>query len=427
MVNRSMPHNKEIEAGTITAIITGKGGAALEVLEPDDFYVTSFSEAFKAIQKIDNDGHKITRANLLHELSTIGGEENWDSLIMGLIENQSHHSIDDSIRILKDNSTRRKVYMICQQVIGSVHRQDFSLEEFESLIYSIREQNTTSEIHSVDSLVIDVMKLAERAKIGDVRSISTGFRTIDRSIPGLDPGDFVVLAGRPSMGKTALAVSIMANVAKTVPVLFFSLEMSRIQVTQRLMAIESNENLLNFRTGQFTNAGWSKCAAVSGDVGRSMLYIDDSSTQTIQSIRSKIRRTLSTMPLLGLVVIDYLQLMDGKGDNRQQEITAISRGLKGIAKDFSIPVVALSQLSRKVEERSDKRPLMSDLRESGAIEQDADIVLFVYREYYYSRDDDDKFKASVLIGKQRNGPVDIDIDMEFVPHCAKFKDPGESW
>lgn len=418
-----LPNNKSIESSVISSIITGSGDYAIEMLTPDDFYNTNLASIFQAITKIDGRGMQLSRTNLLHELSVSGDFERWEHVVTDLVENTAHHEIEDAVRVLMDMSTRREIHKLCNITLGKVDKEEFSLDEIESSLYKIRDRKTESPIFRVGECMGEVFQVASDAKEGKVTYLKSGFESMDKVVPGFDRGDLTILAGRPSMGKTALALCIMYNIANEVPVLFFSLEMGKLQVTQRIMSIQSGLPLVGMRTGNMRSNEWTKMSLGAGYVDSLKLYIDDSSVQTLQSIRSKCRRAKYAHGL-GMVVIDYLQLMDGPGENRQAQITTISRGLKALAKDFDIPVLALSQLSRKVEDRSDRTPIMSDLRESGAIEQDADVIMFVYRPYYYTKDEDQKYAGQVIVGKQRNGPVDETIHLEFVPHCARFQEYG---
>lgn len=422
-MSKILPNNKNVESSVISSILTGSGDYAIEMLTPEDFYNSNFASIFQAITRVDGRGMPLSRTNLLHELSVSGDFERWEHVVTDLVENTAHHEIEDAVRVLMDMSTRREIHKLCNTTLGKVDKEEFSLDEIEHSLYKIRDRKNESPVFRVGECMGEVFRVASDAKDGRVTYLQSGFESMDKIVPGFDRGELTILAGRPSMGKTALALCVMSNIANDVPVLFFSLEMGKLQVTQRIMSIQTGLPLIGMRTGNMRNNEWRKMSIESANVDALKLYIDDSSIQTIQSIRSKCRRVKSAYGL-GMVVIDYLQLMDGPGENRQAQITTISRGLKAIAKDFDVPVLALSQLSRKVEDRSDKTPLMSDLRESGAIEQDADVIMFVYRPYYYTKDEDQKFVGHVIVGKQRNGPVDETINLEFVPHCARFQEYG---
>jgi replicative DNA helicase len=253
----------------------------------------------------------------------------------------------------------------------------------------------------------------------------SGFRDVDQMTSGLQPGNLVVVAGRPSMGKSAFALGMASNLALQhgIPVAVFTLEMSKLEVAQRLMCSEARVELQRLRTGRLTTEDWSRLVKSCDALSKAPIYVDDTRLTTMLEIRSKARRLKATEPNLGLVIVDYLQLMSSgsNAENRVQEVSQISRSLKVIAGDLEVPVVALSQLSRAVEARTDKRPLLSDLRESGSIEQDADLVMFLYRDDYYNEDSEDQGLAEVILAKHRNGPIGTE-KLAFLKRFAKFAD-----
>ena len=260
----------------------------------------------------------------------------------------------------------------------------------------------------------------------DVTGIPCGFRDLDRLTSGFQPGNLVILAARPSMGKSALALCIAANlgVRSQTPVALFTLEMSKAEVTQRLMCSEAKVESDRVRSGKLAQEDWPRLTAACDKLMKSPIYVDDTGSITMMELRSKARRLKSREPGLGLIVVDYLQLMTSgsSAENRVQEVSQISRNLKVLARDLDVPILALSQLSRAVEQRHDKRPILSDLRESGSIEQDADLVLFVYRdEYYNGEESDQQGLAELILAKHRNGPTDA-IKLSFLRRYAKFAD-----
>src|SRR5437763_13980738 len=260
---------------------------------------------------------------------------------------------------------------------------------------------------------------------GEMTGTPTGFRDVDHMTSGLQPGNLVVIAGRPSMGKSAFALGIAANLAMRhdTPVAIFTLEMSKVEVAQRFMCSEARVELQRLRTGRLTNEDWPRLVKACDTLTKAPIYVDDTRLTTMLEIRSKARRLKAREPELGLVLIDYLQLMSSgaNAENRVQEVSQISRSLKVIAGDLEVPVMALSQLSRAVESRTDKRPLLSDLRESGAIEQDADLVMFLYRDEYYNEHSEDQGLAAVILAKHRNGPTGTE-KLAFLKRYAKFAD-----
>ncbi len=260
---------------------------------------------------------------------------------------------------------------------------------------------------------------------GKLRGVPTGYKDLDNVLAGLQPSDLIILAARPSMGKTALALNLAHNVAvkAKMPVLLFSLEMSKEQLVDRMLAAEAGVNAWNLRTGNLTDQDFEKIGHAMGTLSEAEIYIDDSPGITVSDMRTKARREAHKRPI-GLIIVDYLQLMSGGGRfsgdaNRVQEISEISRGLKGIARELKVPVLALSQLSRSVENRSPQIPQLADLRESGSIEQDADVVAFIYREDYYNPETENKNIARILIRKHRNGPTD-DVDLYFDREKQRF-------
>jgi len=254
--------------------------------------------------------------------------------------------------------------------------------------------------------------------------VATGYQDLDHQLYGLQPSNLIVVGARPSMGKSAFALGLAAHAARIgVPVLFFSLEMSHLELAQRVLCAEARVDAGRLRNGKLVESDWSKIAGAIGRIGTSPLYLDDNPNVTIMDIRAKARRMKSAEGGLGLVVIDYLQLMTGRtsAESRQVEISEISRGLKILARELQIPVVALSQLSRNLESRADKRPMLADLRESGAIEQDADVVMFIYRDEVYNPDSSDRGVAEILVAKHRNGPTGL-AKLSFVNNYARFGD-----
>src|SRR2546421_250248 len=259
----------------------------------------------------------------------------------------------------------------------------------------------------------------------DVTGTPSGYRDLDRLTSGFQPGNLIIVAARPSMGKSALALCMAANIAvrQNIPVGMFTLEMSKSEVTQRLMCSEAKVESQRLRTGKLAPDDWPRLTAACDKLAKAPIYVDDTGSVTMMEIRSKSRRLKSRHPDLGLIVVDYLQLMSsaGSAENRVQEVSQISRSLKILARDLEVPIVALSQLSRAVEQRTDKRPILSDLRESGSIEQDADLVAFIYRDEYYNDESDQQGLAEVILAKHRNGPTDA-MKLSFLKRYAKFSD-----
>jgi replicative DNA helicase len=284
------------------------------------------------------------------------------------------------------------------------------MEDSEKKMFDILQKRNTGDFVSIRDIVFKSLESIEAAarNKGSVTGVSTGFYDLDYKTAGLQPSDLILIAARPSMGKTAFVLNIAeyAVLRGNVTTAIFSLEMSKDQLVKRIMSMHSKVNSQSIRTGELSDDDWIKLVESAKEIGNSNLIIDDTSSISIGELRSKCRKYKLEFNL-GLVIIDYLQLMTGskKNESRQQEISEISRSLKGLARELNVPVVALSQLSRAVEQRPDKRPMLSDLRESGAIEQDADIVMFIYRDDYYNHDSEEAGISEIIIGKQRNGPV----------------------
>ena len=301
---------------------------------------------------------------------------------------------------------------------------EYILEDTEKRMFQLVQKRNVDEYVPIRQVVMNAMeKIEKAAKMqGSVTGISTGFLDLDYRTAGMQPSDLVLIAARPSMGKTAFVLNIAQNVAfkENDCVAIFSLEMSKEQLINRMFSLESKVDAQHLRTGNLSDSEWEKLIESAGVIGKSSLIIDDTPGISISELRSKCRK-FKLEHNLKMIIIDYLQLMSGsgKGDSRQQEISDISRSLKSIARELSVPVLALSQLSRAVEQRPDHRPMLSDLRESGAIEQDADVVMFIYRDDYYNKDTDKKGIAEIIIAKQRNGPIGT-VDLVWLPEYTKF-------
>ncbi len=295
-------------------------------------------------------------------------------------------------------------------------------------MFALAQQRVTGDFAHIQTLLLEGFeRITQLYEAGaELTGIPTGFRELDRLTSGFQPGNLVILAARPSMGKSALALCSAANlgVRHEVPVALFTLEMSKAEVTQRLMCSEAKVESNRLRSGKLTQDDWPRLTAACDKLMKAPIYVDDTGSITMMELRSKARRLKSREPKLGLIIVDYLQLMTSgaNAENRVQEVSQISRSLKILARDLDVPILALSQLSRAVEQRHDKRPILSDLRESGSIEQDSDLVFFVYRDEYYNGDESDQQGiAEVICAKHRNGPTDM-IKLSFLKRYAKFTD-----
>lgn len=330
---------------------------------------------------------------------------------------------------MAEKSTLRKLIRLNQEIENTCYagKEDLEviLESTEKKVFELVQKRNTGEYVPIRQVVMNAMDRIEKASRnqGNVTGIATGFLDLDYKTAGMQPADLVLVAARPSMGKTAFVLNIAQHVAFKLnqTVAIFSLEMSKEQLVNRLFSLESRVDSQHLRTGNLTDMEWEKLIESAGVIGQSNLIIDDTPGISIAELRSKCRKYKMDHDLK-MIIIDYLQLMSGGGrgsESRQQEISDISRSLKALARELSVPVIALSQLSRAVEQRPDHRPMLSDLRESGAIEQDADVVMFIYRDDYYNKDTDKKGIAEIIIAKQRNGPIGT-VELVWLPDYTKF-------
>jgi replicative DNA helicase len=300
------------------------------------------------------------------------------------------------------------------------------VDQAEQIVFDLSQQRVSGELDHIHGLLEQSFeRITQLYEAGaDITGTASGFRDLDRITSGFQPGNLIILAARPSMGKSALALCMAANIAvrHNLPVGIFSLEMSKSEVTQRLMCSEAKVESQRLRTGKLAADDWPRLTAACDKLAKADIYVDDTGSINMMEIRSKARRLKSRHPNLGLLIVDYLQLMSSSSaENRVQEVSQISRSLKILARDLEVPIMALSQLSRAVEQRTDKRPILSDLRESGSIEQDADLVAFIYRDEYYNDESDQQGLAEVIVAKHRNGPTDA-LKLSFLKRYAKFAD-----
>ncbi|MEE8259687.1 MAG: replicative DNA helicase [Nitrospinaceae bacterium] len=428
------PYNEEAEQYVLGACF-GSGDAfarALEIIELDDFYKTSHRKIFLAMQFLFEATQPIdilTIADRLrknNDLDDAGGMDYLDFL-EGLVPTSaaiSHHS-----KIIREKKVLRDLIETATEIVASSYEDsddaDEILDKAERSIFEISEKRTKRSFYSIKEIVKSSFESIEKLfeKPGMVTGVETGFREFDQITSGLQPSDLIIIAGRPSMGKTSLALDIarFAACKRKVPTAIFSLEMSKEQLGLRLLCSEARVSSVKLRTGFLATSDWPNLTAAAGRISEAPIFIDDSPQLATLDIRARSRR-LKAEHSLGLVIVDYLQLMHGsrKIESRQLEISEISRGLKGLAKELNVPIIALSQLSRAVESRTDKRPLLSDLRESGSIEQDADVVAFIYRDEVYDNETAKAGIAEILIRKQRNGPIG-DVELAFLKEFTRFE------
>ena len=420
LVPRVPPHSEEAEQSVIGSILIDHDavGVAAENLKPEDFYNLRHKEIFEAILDLYHDGKAVDLVTLKSQLEQRGkleaaGDMKYLTQVATAVPNSVH--IRQYVKIVKDKALYRRFIQLGNQVLQQSFTTETPIEELsenvEKQVFNILQNRGSQDFSHIKDVLMesfdDIEKVA--ANGGTVAGISTGFVDLDQKTAGLHPSDLVIVGARPAMGKTAFGLNLVQNAAvkggKTCAV--FNLEMSKKQIVNRMLACEAGVSMEHIRSGNMTDQDWEKLVEALGPLSEAPIYIDDTGGITFSEVRSKCRK-LKIEHGLDLVMIDYLQLMSGSGragDNRQQEISEISRGLKMMARELDVPVIALSQLSRTLESRADHRPMMSDLRESGAIEQDADVIIFLYRDEYYHPDSEDKNIAEVIIGKQRNGPV----------------------
>ena len=437
------PHAMDAELAVLGGIMLDP--EALERLEgsllPEHFYVERHRLIFGAMMDLAAKGQPVdglTIKDYLEQRSLLdncGGESYLGELISAIptSANVKHYA-----SIVRDRAVLRELLSVCSKVSQKVYQSPeievgdhLDQAEMDMLAVAERFSRSRPTFSKMSDLMIDGYHALEKryAEKRAVTGTPTGFTDLDEITSGLQPSDLLIIAGRPAMGKTAFAMNLARNAAMQSDfpgsVAVFSLEMSVQQIAMRMLACEARVNMKLLRTGRFSADDWRKLAAASGSLAESPIFIDDTPAISVTDLRSKCRRLKKETGKLNLIIIDYLQLMSGRADaeRREQEISEITRSLKGLAKELDVPVIALSQLNRSLESRADKRPMMSDLRESGAIEQDADIIMFVYRDEVYNPDTPDKGMAEIIIGKQRNGPVGS-VELVFIKEYAKFANPA---
>lgn len=427
------PHSLEAEQSVLGAMIIDKTAinTAIEILKPEDFYREANKEIFEAINELFNKNEPVDLITLSEELKNRGTLENVGGLTY-LANLSSGVSTTANTKyyceIVEEKSILRRLIKTCDDIIGKSYESSEEvssiIEQAEKGIFDITQGRDRDGFAPIkDALLESFSKMEEMAaKGGGITGLTTGFIDLDNKLSGLQKSDLVLLAARPSMGKTALGLNIALNSAlkEDASVAIFSLEMSKEQLVQRMLSSFAHVELQNIINGNLTEEEWMKVIQAMGPLSQIDIFIDDTAGISLTEMKAKSRR-LKIEKGIDLIVIDYLQLMESSSrqENRQQEISAISRGLKALAKEMDCPVIALSQLSRAPELRSDHRPILSDLRESGAIEQDADVVLFLYRDEYYDVDSEKKNIGEVIIAKHRNGPTGT-VELVWMGPFTKF-------
>jgi replicative DNA helicase len=427
------PHNAEAEQTVLASCMIDHIAVekVINLLKYDDFYYEANKEIYDSIKQIHLQNIPVDAVTVFEELKKrgkidyVGGFEYLVTLTENIITSKN---VEAYCNIIREKSTLRKLIDASQEIIEKGYKENDDVQRIielaESRIFSISQNRSINSFSEIKEVLMTVFnQLEERAKSGgNLTGLTTGYTDLDRMTSGLQKSDLILLAARPSMGKTALALNIAMNTVKTgSSVALFSLEMSKEQYVQRIISMESMVDSAKLRTGNLEDDDWTRLIDTMSLISSYDVYIDDTPSVSLFEMMSKCRR-LKIEKGLDLIIVDYLQLMSdgGKNDNRQQEISNISRGLKALARELSCPVMALSQLSRAPELRTDHRPIMSDLRESGAIEQDADVVMMLYRdEYYHKEESEKKGITEVIITKQRNGPVGT-VELAWIAQYTKF-------
>ncbi|CDD47952.1 replicative DNA helicase [Firmicutes bacterium CAG:534] len=434
LLKRVLPHSIEAEQSVIGSMIMDREAitVASELICGDDFYGKQYGVVFDTMVELNDEGKPVDLITLQDRLreKDVPPEVSSLEFIRDLITAvPTSANIKYYAGIVAEKATLRKLIRLNEEIANTCYagkeNLEVILEDTEKRVFELVQKRNTGEFVPIRQVVMNAMDKIEKASKsdGNVTGIATGFIDLDFRTAGMQPSDLILVAARPSMGKTAFVLNIAQHVAFKLnqTVAIFSLEMSKEQLVNRLFSLESRVDSQHLRTGNLSDAEWEKLIESAGVIGQSNLIIDDTPGISISELRSKCRKYKLEHDLK-LIIIDYLQLMSGSGrgsDSRQQEISDISRSLKALARELNVPVVALSQLSRAVEQRPDHRPMLSDLRESGAIEQDADVVMFIYRDDYYNKDTEKKGIAEIIIAKQRNGPIGT-VELVWLPDYTKF-------
>ncbi len=434
LLKRVLPHSAEAEQSVIGSMLMDRDAiiAASEIITADDFYQNQYGVMFDAMVELFNEGKPVdlvTLQNRLKEKDVPPEVSSLEFVREIVIAVPTSANIKSYANIVREKAMLRRLIRVNEEIANTCYSGKERLEDIlsytEKAIFDLLQNRTGSDFVPIKQVALNVLERIEAASKseGTVTGIPTGFIDLDYKTSGMQPSDLVLLAARPSMGKTAFVLNLVDYVAvrKGMPCMIFSLEMSKEQLVNRMLSMESNVDSQKLRTGSLTDADWDAVVEGIGIIGNSKLLIDDTPGISITELRSKCRK-IKLEYGLSMVIVDYLQLMSGSGrsgDNRQQEISEISRSLKALAREIQAPVVALSQLSRACESRQDHRPMLSDLRESGAIEQDADVVMFLYRDDDYNKDTDRPNVAEVIIAKQRNGPIGT-VELLWRPEFTKF-------
>lgn len=433
LIKRILPHSTEAEQSVIGSMLMDREAilVASEMLTGDDFYQHQYKVVYEAMLELFNEGKPVDPVTLQNRLQEkdVPPEISSMEFVRDVISAvPTSANVKYYAGIVKDKAMLRRLIKVNEEISNACYLNNDKVEDImedaEKRMFELLQKRNSGEFVPIRQVVLNALDTIEKASRtkGSVTGLPTGFVDLDYKTSGFQPSDFILVAARPSMGKTAFVLNIAQYMAfkKDLTVAIFSLEMSREQLVNRLFSLESRVDSQSIRTGNLKDEDWAKLIEGAGVIGNSNLIIEDTPGISISEMRSKCRK-FKLEHNLGIIIIDYLQLMSGSGrsDSRQQEISDISRSLKSLARELSVPVVALSQLSRAVEKRDDKRPMLSDLRESGAIEQDADVVMFIYRDDYYNKDTENPNVAEIIIAKQRNGPIGT-VNLVWMPEYTRF-------
>ena len=430
------PHSAEAEESVLGAVLLSADAAniALEKLHPEDFYVPAHQSIFEAITSLFDGNQPIDAVTVSEALRRIDAldRSGGPAYLAQLLDSvPTASNIEHYAAIVEEHALRRRLQRVGGDVTQLATRMDDDianvLDRAEQSVFAVSERRIGDGLAPIDPLLGPAIERAEELnrRGSEVTGLPTGFRDLDRKLAGLHPSNLLIVAARPGMGKSTLALNIAQNAAvNDMPVAIFTLEMSREEVVSRMLCASGRIDSQRLRSGQLGESDFTKLSNAASVLYKKPIYVDDSPGLTVTEIRAKCRR-MKRRPGLSLVVVDYLQLMQGSGqENRQQEIAAISRSLKNLARELDVPIMALSQLNRSMEQREDKRPRLSDLRESGSLEQDADVVMFIYRhEYYHPEAQETRGIAEIAIAKHRQGATGR-IDMTFLPEFTLFSDMG---
>lgn len=444
VIKRILPHSIEAEQSVIGSMIMDREAivAASELVTGEDFYNKQYGILFETMVELNDAGSPVDLVTLQNKLreKDVPPEVSSLEFVRDIITTvPTSANVKSYANIVREKAVLRRLIKVNEEIANDCYLGRESLEtilaDTEKKIFDLLQSRSSGDFVPIRQVVLNVLENIEKASKTKetVTGVPTGFIDLDYKTSGFQPSDFILIAARPSMGKTAFVLNVVdyVTVRRGTPCMVFSLEMSKEQLVNRMLSMESNVDSQKLRTGTLTDSDWDAVVEGVGVIGSSKLIIDDTPGISITELRSKCRKAKLEHGI-GIVIIDYLQLMTGSGgkgsDNRQQEISEISRSLKALARELKAPVVALSQLSRACETRTDHRPMLSDLRESGAIEQDADVVMFLYRDDYYNKDSEMKDMAEVIIAKQRNGPIGT-VNLVWMPQYTKFanatRQPGQ--